>query len=96
MYQIIINKYLTARSFFIGAIFTVAFAVAKLRLGYTFWLSVGPTFWAEKSIVQTGDYCAIGLITLVSTVPETIAMKLTWNTHFIGTSELIGMARRKV
>lgn len=80
----------------VGAIFTVFFTVAKLRLCDTFGRTIGTAVWTKKLIVRTGDRRTVRLVTLIGAVVIAVTMKVRRNAESVFTSKLAIMTGGEV
>ena len=87
---------LTTSSLFVSAVLAVSLAVAELHLGNALGLSPGATLGTEELVVQTGNCGAVGLVTVVRTVPEPVTVELAGNAHLVCAAELPRVARWEV
>lgn len=80
----------------IGAIFTVFFAIAELRLGDTFGRTIGTAVWTKKLIVRTSDRRTVRLVTLIGAVVIAVTMEVRRNAESVFTSKLAIMTGGEV
>lgn len=87
---------LTASSFLICAIFTIAFTIAQLRFGNAFGHPVSTAAWTQELIVGACDCRTIHFVTLIRAIKVAVTVEVGWYTQRILAPKLATMAGWKI